>query len=166
MTMIELIRWALGLTDTWFSQTAEDLRDAPLAQPTAHGGNHPLWTVGHVAWVEGGFRAMLFGEPNPLEHWKPMFGMGTEPMADATGYPTYEEIVAAYHELRAGNLARLATLSDDDLAGSPARPPERPEAAELWKTKGQMLLMLALHQMIHLGQLTVVRRALGRPYRF
>jgi uncharacterized damage-inducible protein DinB len=152
------------MTDEWMSGAAEDLRDAPLVQPTAKGGNHALWTVGHVAWVEGSFRAMLFGEPNPLEHWKPLFGQGTTPTADASAYPGYDEVFAAYKKLRADNLARIEALSDEDLARPPAKVPA--EVPDLMKTKAQALMVLALHQVSHLGQLSVVRRALGRPWKF
>ena len=53
MNRIELIRWALKMTDDATAQLVEDMRDAPLTQPTpggkGGGGNHPLWVLGHLA---------------------------------------------------------------------------------------------------------------------
>ena len=30
-----------------------DMRDEPLRQPGSAGGNHPLWVLGHLTFVEG-----------------------------------------------------------------------------------------------------------------
>src|SRR5262249_51293867 len=83
MKAIDTIRWALQKTDAWPTGAAEDLRDPPLVQPTPRGGNHPLWVIGHLAVVEGSVPQILFGEPNPVEHWRPLFGQGSTPTTDA-----------------------------------------------------------------------------------
>lgn len=164
MKAINLIRWALRKTDEWMVGTAEDLRDTPMIPPTPRGGNHPLWTVGHVAFVEGDLGQVLGGEPNPVERWRPLFGQGSKPTADASAYPSYDEVLATYRELRARNLARLDAIGEAGLD----RPSEfvPPDSEEEMKTVGTTLLVIALHQMSHLGQLAVARRAAGKEPRF
>ena len=164
MKAIDLIRWALRKTDEWVSGAAEDLRDAPLVQPTSRGGNHPLWIVGHLAVVEGSVRHILFGEPNPVEHWKPLFGQGSTPTTDAGAYPPFDEVLATYRDLRAKNLARLEEIGDDGLDRAPVAIP--PGFEEEMSTMGHTLLVIALHQMSHVGQLADARRASGRAPRF
>jgi hypothetical protein len=164
MKAIDMIRWALEKTDGWMAGTAGELRDSPLVQPTSRGGNHPLWTVGHIAVVEGDVRHILFGEPNPVEHWKPLFGQGSKPTADAVAYPPYDEILATYRDLRAKNLTRLEEIGEAGLDRAPAAIP--PGFENEMSTMGHTLLVIALHQMSHVGQLTVARRASGKEPRF
>ncbi len=163
MKEIDLIGWALRKTDEWVLGAAEDMRDAPLTQPTSRGGNHPLWILGHLAVVEGDVPRFLFGEPNPVEHWRPLFGQGTRPTTDAGAYPPYEEVLEMYRNLRAKNLARLEEIGEAGLDLPPAIPPGFQDGTV---TRGQMLLVFALHQMTHLGQIADARRAAGREPRF
>jgi hypothetical protein len=164
MKEIDLIRWTLRKTDEWTVGAAEDMRDAPLTQPTARGGNHPLWLLGHLAVVEGSIPQILFGEPNPVELWRPLFGQGTRPTTEAGAYPPFDEVLATYRDLRAKNLARLEEIGEEGLDLAPAAVP--PGFEDEMRTRGHTLLVIALHQMSHLGQLTVARRAAGREPRF
>src|SRR5205807_334731 len=96
--------------------------------------------------------------------WEPLFGQGTTPTTDAGAYPPYEEVLATYRDLRAKNLAQLDAIGDEGLDRAPAAIP--PGFEEEMATIGRTLLVIALHQMSHIGQLAVVRRALGREPRF
>jgi uncharacterized damage-inducible protein DinB len=164
MKAIDLIRCAMQKTDEWTVGAAEDLRETPLIPPTPRSGNHPLWTVGHIAFVEGDFARVLFGEPNPVEHWRPLFGQGSKPTADASAYPSYDEVLATYRDLRAKNLARLDAIGEEGLDRRSEMVP--PGFDEEMKTVGHSLLVIVLHQMSHLGQLAVARRAAGKEPRF
>jgi hypothetical protein len=164
MKTIDLIRWSLRKTDEWTTGAAEDMRDAPLTQPTSRGGNHPLWLIGHLAVVEGSVPQVLFGEPNPVESWKPLFGQGTRPTTEAGAYPPFDEVISTYRDLRAKNLARLEEIGEAGLDHAPAAIP--PGFEDEMRTIGHTLLVIALHQMSHLGQLADARRASGREPRF
>src|SRR5688500_7663165 len=105
MKSIDLIRWALQATAGGTAAMAEGMRGAPLTQPTSKGGNHPMWVVGHLALFEGGLRQIILGDaPNPVAHWAPLFGTGTQPTTDAAAYPPFDEVFRAYRDLRARNL--------------------------------------------------------------
>ena len=67
MKAIDVIRTALALTERATLQLIEDMRDAPVTSPTPRGGNHPLWILGHITWVEGNVPHVLFGEPPDAE---------------------------------------------------------------------------------------------------
>ena len=164
MKAIDTVRWVMRKADEWVSSGAGELRDAALVQPTPRGGNHPLWIVGHLALVEGMVPEVLFGEPNPVEHWKPLFDRGTTPTTDASAYPPYDEVLATYRDLQAKNLARLEEIGEEGLDRPPAAIP--PGFEKEMGTMGHTLLGIALHQMSHVGQLADARRASGLAPRF
>jgi hypothetical protein len=160
MKAIDLIRGAMCMADRTTGRLADDLRDAPLTRPTARGGNHPLWLLGHLAVVEGAIPQVVFGEANPVGHWEPLFGQGTTPSDDAAAYPPYDEVLGTYRELRAKNLARLEEIGEAGLDAAPRAVP--PGFEDEMRTVGQTYLTIAMHQMIHYGQLADARRAAGR----
>jgi hypothetical protein len=166
MKAVEFIRTALEMSATATLALIDDMRDALLTFPTPNGGNHPLWVLGHLAWSEGDIvqQAML-GRPSPVAHWKGLFGIGSEPAAEAARYPTLEELRRTFQDLRAETLRVLATLTDVDLdAPSKGCPPE---FQRFLGTYAQCLLVTVFNTLNHRGQVADARRALGRkPLRF
>ena len=55
----DAIRYSLNLADQAVMRSLETIEDAPLTFPTENGGCHPLWVVGHLAFVEGLTHEML-----------------------------------------------------------------------------------------------------------
>jgi hypothetical protein len=121
MHAIDAIRAALSFGDMGL-RYIEDMRDAPLTRMSSQ-GNHPLWVLGHLAVVEGRLRQIILGEANPLERWKPLFDWGSEPRANAAEYPSFDEVLAAYRELRAKNLALLEEVGEAGLDRPTKAPP-------------------------------------------
>ena len=167
MKAIDAIRWALEMTSLGTAELVEDMRHAPLTQPIVRegrgAGNHPLWIMGHLAYIEGSIPGILLGEevaPNPVAHWRVLFAPGTEPKADAGAYPAFDEVVTTFHELRAGNLCLLDEIGEEGLDRVPKSIP--PGFEEAMATTGRALLLIALHQMVHYGQIADARRAAGR----
>ncbi len=160
MNRIELIRWALQMTDQATARLVQDMREAPLTQPTSRGGNHPLWVLGHLAYIEGSIPHTLLGEENPVEHWAPLFAPGTQPTADPGAYPPFDEVLATYRDLRARNLKLLEGIGEAGLDRVPKNVP--PGFEEVMTTFGQTLLLISLHNMVHYGQIADARRAAGR----
>lgn len=163
MSSIDLIRWALTMTDEGTANLVADMRDAALTQPTpgkGNGGNHPLWSVGHLCVIEGGIPRILFGEKSPVEHWEPLFAPGTQPKTDAGAYPPFDEVLRTFRTLRANTLKMLDRIGEAGLD----RPPKQVPAGfeDVMKTTGRTLLLIALHQMVHYGQIADARRVAGR----
>jgi hypothetical protein len=160
MEAMDLIRWALQMTDHGTNALVADMRDAALTQPTDRGGNHTLWCLGHITFVEGAVTQIITGEPNPVGNWAPLFGTGTAAKPDASVYPSFEEVMRAY---RAGRVRTLKLLDGVGEAGLDRKPDNVPPAfEEAMKTVGQSFLLLTLHQMVHYGQIADARRAAGR----
>ncbi len=64
----DAIRYSLNLADQATMRSLATIEDAPLTFPTENGGCHPLWVIGHLAfvelrsgnlWVTGGLRAEI-----------------------------------------------------------------------------------------------------------
>ena len=164
MKAIDVIRNTLAVSEAATMRLIEDMRDAALTAPTPRGGNHPLWVLGHIAFIEGGVPRILFGEPHALEKWAVLFAPGAEPLMDAKAYPPFEEILRTYRDLRARNLQILEKLGDGGLELVPKSP--LPGLEDRMKTAADVFLLAALHQMNHRGQVADARRAAGRKPMF
>ena len=163
MKATDLLKLQMENTKLMTVPLLEDLTDAPLATPTAEGGNHALWIAGHIVYAEAGLTShMAFGTPNPLEQWKEVFGRGSEPVQDVAHYPvSIPAIVAKWDEVRANSLAKLEELGEDDLDKESANCAPGREA--FFGTIGRVFTATAMHPHMHRGQLADIRRALGRP---
>jgi uncharacterized damage-inducible protein DinB len=160
MKAIDIVRRAYEIGAAATLGLIDDMRDAQLTQPTPCGGNHPLWVLGHLTYVEGNIPRTIFGEPNPVEHWAPLFAAGTEPKADASAYPSFDEVRRKFDELRAKNLKILEQLGEAGLDRPTISPPRGLE--KLLPTVGDTFMVIGMHHMSHRGQVADARRALGR----
>ncbi len=139
----------------------EDLKDAPLAFPSANGGNHAMWIAGHLAYSTGQLMwEMMLGKENPLAEWKDQFAAGTQPTDDASRYPSYEEVLRRFRGVHAEALALLDATSEAELDQPSKNVPE--EFGPFFGTRRQCFLALTLHLAMHRGQAAVCRRMLGR----
>lgn len=139
----------------------EDLQDAPMTPPTAHGGNHPTWLAGHLAHSVGLLVwEIMQGKPNPLADWNERFQGGSQPQSDGAVYPAYEEILSQFKSLHEEAFALLETLTEEQLDQPSKNPP--PNFEEVFGTWRQCFGAMALHLTNHRGQAAVCRTALGR----
>lgn len=126
------------------------------------GVTHVAWQVGHLAMAEYRlFLDRIRGErdsdgqiisPAMLAH----FGKGATPEADATKYPPAEEILATLHRVHAAALDECSHIDDAELDLPPLKP------HRLFDTKLGALLWCTRHEMVHAGQIGILRRLLGR----
>jgi len=123
-------------------------------QPTPR-TNSMLWIYAHMATVRGRLLKVLGDEYDP--GWFASFGRGAA-LQDPQTYPSREKILEGSREVNARLFARLAALTDADLA-RPAQGPLPPAV----QTVGDQIAFIALHDSYHLGQLAYVRKALGYP---
>jgi hypothetical protein len=156
----DAIRYALNMANQGTLTSLATIEDAPLTFPTGNGGCHPLWVIGHLAFVEGLTLELLGGGPNPVAHWSTIFGQGTVPSADATQYPPFAKVRERYVELRNRNLQILESMSEADLDQPTPWQPKGLE--EHFATFAKSLFTVALHQMAHRGQITDAVRSAGR----
>ena len=159
MKALDLIRWALEFTEAGLTQLVSDMRDKPMTQPTSAGGNHPIWVLGHLAYVEGAVANIMFGVPNPVEHWEKLFGTGSKPTTNAADYPSFDELLKTFRELRAKNLKRLVDVGEAGLDAVPKNVPDI--FKDVMTSVGKTYLLIALHQNVHYGEICDARRVAG-----
>lgn len=161
MKTIDLLRFQIAMSKNITTVLLADMLDAPMTFPTSKGGNHPTWVAGHLAYSESNLiHHMLLGKTNPLIDWKPLFGAGSQPTADAKSYPPLGDLLVQWNEVRDHTLQVLDSFSDEDLDKASASPPEGRE--EFFGTYGKVLSMVGLHPLMHRGQVSDARRAAGR----
>jgi len=160
MYMKDAIRFSLHMAGEATMRSMATIEDSPLSFPTQNGGCHPLWVIGHLAFVEGLTHEMLGGGSNPVAHWAQIFGPDTVPTADPTQYPSFAKVRDQFIQLRNRNLQLLESMTEADL-DKPT--PWQPKGLEThFATFGKALLTIAMHQMAHRGQITDAIRTAGR----
>lgn len=158
MNALEPIEAALRLSHGWTLEVASELSSSPMA-PAEPAGNHPLWVVGHLACSRAGLLAMIDGRPSSLAGWDRLFAGGTTPSEDASRYPAYAEVLAAFEGLQPRTLELLASCGEAGLDRAPAAVPAELRDDPDFASVGRLFTFLALHEMSHRGELAAARRA-------
>jgi uncharacterized damage-inducible protein DinB len=124
---------------------------------------HVAWQVGHLAVSEynlclrrirGRTKADETLIPDAfIEHFK----LGSQPVAGAENYPPIAEIKRVFNAVHAQSLQELATLSDEALDV----PLEQPHP--VFQTKLGAVDYAPSHEMVHAGQIGLLRRLMGKP---
>lgn len=137
------------------------LADIPAEKLTAQAGglkNHPLWTVGHLAWAnDNGILVQAMPRLCPPE-WTSLFGRESEPVDDSKAYPTMEAVRAALDEGHA-RLSEVFISADQETLGKPNPHPRL--KSHLPTICSQVIFGLVGHESLHLGQLSSWRRSMG-----
>ena len=123
---------------------------------------HLAWQIGHLAMAEYGL--CLFRQRGRHEidlqlmtsAFRKLFSRGSAPQADAAKYPAMVEIRATFDRVHAQALKELPTFTDQQLA----EPVEMPYAVHANKLGS--LLFCSHHEMLHAGQIGLIRRLLGK----
>jgi hypothetical protein len=135
--------------DDWFR--------LPSGLPT-----HLAWQLGHLAMAEYGLclfrqrgRAEIDGELMTSKFRK-QFSRGTTPEPDPANNPPLAEIRGVFDRVHQQVLLELPTFTDAELD----TPVDMPFAG--YATKYGALLFASHHEMLHAGQIGLVRRLLGK----
>ncbi len=129
-------------------------------QPT-DGVTHIAWQVGHLAMAEYRLTLERIRGKRPedahlvADAFLLLFGRGSTPDADPRIYPSSREIRAVFDRVHQRVLEELKSLPETEL-DQPLLSPHR-----LAKTKLASLLWCSQHEMLHAGQIGLLRRLLG-----
>jgi hypothetical protein len=123
---------------------------------------HVAWQVGHLAMAEYGLCLFRIRGRQPEDtelmssSFRKKFSRGSTPDPDPSNNPTADEIRAVFNRVHQQTLAEIVTYNDEVLD----EPVEAPYAA--FATKYGALLFCSHHEMIHAGQIGLLRRLLGK----
>lgn len=153
------LEFARGYTQSLLADWSDDEWFAmPAGAPT-----HLAWQVGHLAMAEYGLglyrqRGRSTDDKTLMSsQFRKLFSRGTTPDANPAAYPPSVEIRATFDAVHAQVLRELPTFTAEQLD----HPAEMPYAGV--PTNLGALLFCPLHEMIHAGQIGLLRRLLGKP---
>ncbi len=163
MNTQEAILSSLNLAREVTNMLLADLSDADLLVRPVPEANHIAWQLGHLISSEHHMMSELSESDMPAlpDGFAEKYSKETSKSDDSSLFESKETYLELYGQVRKGTLATLERLSDDRL-GEPA-----PEAyREMFKTVGGLVALQANHELMHVGQYTVVRRKLGKAAAF
>ncbi len=123
---------------------------------------HIAWQVGHIAMSEYGL-TLFRQRGRKLEDaelmsgkFRKLFLKGSTPKNDREAYPTPDEILEVLDKVHQQMRAEIATFEQtlDEESGAPHAG---------FATKYGALLFAADHEMLHAGQIGMLRRLMGKP---
>lgn len=162
MKQTELLADLLARNLGMLRHTLEDFSDADMLVRPCPGANHAAWQVGHLTASE--HRMLLaVGAKMPelpvgfVERFTPQTAASDDPAAFATKADLLEQLV----RVREGAIAWIRGLCDGALE---TRTTGR--MADWVPTWGHLAAMMPTHVAMHLGQIQVIRRKLGKKILF
>jgi len=155
----EVIKSQIGTAEYLVEKFTGDLGDDDFLHQLPEGGQTVTWILGHLACTEDWTLHHLTGEPYQIaEDLHGKFKGGSTVETDPSANPSRTEIEGIYREQRARTLAALE--QSDESEWDNAAPEGLPE---VFPTVGSLWGMTATHVFWHVGQITVIRRLLGKP---
>ena len=124
--------------------------------------SHIAWQVGHLAFAQYGL--MLFRQRGRQTEdaglmsgkFRKTFAKGTTPSGQKTDYPNREAILETLQRVHEQSFMELTQFSDEALDEEI----DRPWAA--FNTRYGALLFAGDHEMLHAGQIGLLRRLMGK----
>lgn len=155
--LIDRLRFARAYT----VDLIKDLDEGLWFRQPAEGITHIAWQVGHIAASQHSLcLRRIHGErpeDNRLlpEGFRELFGKGSVPVADPDASPTVVQIRKVFDDVHAAALASCSGLTEDTL--EEAVDPPHPA----FSNKFGAIRFAADHELIHAGQIALLRRLLG-----
>jgi hypothetical protein len=148
---------------TYLRQFIDDLNEADWFWTPPEFTTHIAWQVAHIAASQYGlclFRVRGRTEADesliPQTFWDG-FKVGSKPVDGAENNPPLATILGVLDNVYAQVLAELAAKTDDEVDV----PLNQPHPA--FSTVMGAIEYSPMHEMIHVGQITLLRRLMGKP---
>ena len=147
---------------SFVEQVVKDVPDAIFARkPEGMNMNHPAWVLGHLSLYTDDVLKLIGREDlvAPIAGAAELFGHGSECRDDINGdiYPDKETLLARFVQ-RTNTMAAAVAETDDETL---ARPNTLFLNKELPTVGGIVNFLMGLHVMMHAGQVSSWRRAMG-----
>jgi hypothetical protein len=139
-----------------------DFSDADMFVRPIPGANHATWQIGQPTASEWRLSKLLKPE-TAIElpaGYAEKFTKHTAAIDDPAAFPNKAQLLEQLARVRASTVAIVKSMTEADLA----LPIEGP-AAKIVPTHGHAVMMLIpTHLAMHVGQIQVIRRKLGKPH--
>ncbi|MBI4422007.1 MAG: DinB family protein [Gemmatimonadetes bacterium] len=152
-TLIAISNDARSWLKGWAGDFTEDEATDSKVSPA-----HPLaWQLGHLACAEDDVYQLFSGQPGIVpDVLRSVCGTGCPAPTAATRYPLLSELWTLVDRTHANLLSLVERASDADFD----RPPH--QESRFFKSLGQAIYELALHENYHVGEIGTLRKAWGK----
>ncbi len=140
----------------------KDVDDAEWFRQPSEGVTHLAWQVGHLAMAEYGLTMIRLRGKEPEDEqiipadFVRKFQKGTKPDPDPSNYPPPTEIRQVLDRVHQQALQELPGYSDEALDV------KLPEPHAVFDTKLGSVFFCSAHELIHAGQIGLLRRLMGK----
>lgn len=156
--MIDQTLHSYDLTLSFLRRMVADVPDELLSHQSGGAVNHPAWVIGHLVYSCQAIGGEIGLQPWLSADWPERFGTGSVASDDRSLYPSKQALLDALAEGRRKLADRLLAIGNAGLAEP--LPDER--FRQMFPTLGHAVLhILVSHASVHVGQVTVWRRAVG-----
>jgi uncharacterized damage-inducible protein DinB len=144
-------------------QFLKDLTDAEWYWSPPQFTTHVAWQVGHIAVAEYGLclrrvRGRTTADESLIsDTFIEAFKPGSKPAAEPEKNPPLDEIRRVFEAVHKQSVDELSSRSEAELDEPLADPHPR------FKTKWGAVEFSPLHEMVHAGQIAMLRRLMGKP---
>ena len=137
----------------------DDLTDAEFRHQPVPGANSAAWIVGHLGVIarRSADRLGATGLPELTEEFVAQFSATKQPAGEQLDLGTKAELIALFDLGVEKLIEAIRALPVEALTNPPAG------ARGLATNYGEAVLFGALHVAMHSGQLSIIRRSLGKP---
>ena len=159
---IDMIMARLKTGREYTNSLLESIDDADWFWQPDKGITHIAWQVGHLAMAQYGLVLFRQRGRQPIDtelmssKFRKRFAKGTTPESDPSHYPGVEEIRDVFQRVYEQSMQELPTFSESSL-DDPVDPPYSG-----LPTKFGALLFATDHEMLHAGQIGLLRRLMGK----
>jgi hypothetical protein len=145
-----------------FKATIADLTDAELLQRPVPAANHAAWQIGHLLHAEammmGSFGAKMPELPAGISE---AYGHNGAKSDDPAKFLPKAKILALFEQVRAGTIGWVKTATPEQF-----ELPSPESLRQIAPTAVDMVGLAMGHMAMHVGQIQVLRRKLGKPNLF
>ncbi|HWB54575.1 MAG TPA: DinB family protein [Tepidisphaeraceae bacterium] len=143
--------------------TLADFTDADMLTRPCPGANHTAWQLGHLISAE---TRLINGEmpgamPELPAGFAEKFNKSTAAIDDPAAFPKKADLLALFEKTRNASIQWAKGLTDEDL-NRPVQGPYKTIAP----TIHHLAALIPSHTTMHMGQMQVIRRKLGKPVLF
>jgi hypothetical protein len=161
MSRIQTIVDQIQLARKYTEGLLDGVRAEDWFRMPAEGITHIAWQVGHIAVAQyyltmKRIRGARTEDAELVsDEWMGLFGKGSTPQADASVYPGPEAIRETFDRVHEQAVRELSG-TDDGVLDEPTDPPH-----PMFATKLGAVQFCPYHEMLHAGQIGLLRRLFG-----
>jgi uncharacterized damage-inducible protein DinB len=151
---VELV-FSLDVSRKMLHMFVDDLTPDERLHRSCAGANCIDWLVGHLVVVERMFHQRIGATSPPIPEGFDKKFARDESAPKQADYGDTSNLMELFDEQRDATIEKVRTLTADDLA----KPLQHPRFSNV----GEAIAFCSLHVAMHAGQMSMIRRSLGKP---